>query len=196
VIFHAHDLKESKVIYEDKKITVTTMIMKHSIPCCGFLFKEKQGSRKLIKDEIAKYDIPIAEFEKIKAGSDFITTEGNIIRNDQLSLPPLPPRTYACCADTKYSEGMLEQIKGADLLYHEATFTEDMRDRAKQTMHSTAKDAATIAQKAQVGKLVISHFSARYKDLEPLLDEAKSIFPNTVIAEEGMKISVEHNLND
>ncbi|HXB12731.1 MAG TPA: ribonuclease Z [Bacteroidia bacterium] len=191
LIFHSLDFKESKVIYENDKISVRTLIMKHSVPCCGFLFEEKPQPRKLIKEELEKHNIPIALLEGIKQGKDFIEADGSVVSNESITMPPLPSRKYACCADTIYKEDIIPFIHNADLLYHEATFTEDMKDRAKQTMHCTAKDAATIASKAEVGKLIVSHFSARYKDLNPLLEEARSVFPNTWLAEEGLKVNIE-----
>ena len=190
VIFHPLDFKESKTIYKDEKITVKTLIMKHSIPCCGFLFEEKPQPRKLIKEELEKHKIPIAQLEGIKHGNDFIASDGTVIPNNSITLPPLPSRIYACCADTIYREDIIPHILNADLLYHEATFTSDMQERARQTMHSTAKEAATLANKAKAGKLLIGHFSARYKDLTPLLEEARLIFPNTFLALEGEKTDV------
>ena len=192
LIFHYLAFKESKVIFEDEKMKVTTLIMRHTVPCCGFLFEEKPQPRKLIKEELVKHNIPIAQLEGIKQGNDYVASDGRSIPNSSITLPPLPSRKYACCADTLYNEDIIPQILNADLLYHEATFTEDMKDRARQTMHCTAKDAATIALKANAGKLIISHFSARYKDLSPLIEEARLVFPNTFLAEEGVKLNVEH----
>ncbi|HWY98216.1 MAG TPA: ribonuclease Z [Bacteroidia bacterium] len=190
IIYHALDFKESKVIFEDEKLIVSTIIMKHSIPCCGFLFAEKPRPRKLIKEEIAKHNVPVDQMENLKRGEDFIGVDGKRIVNSELTLPPLPPRRYAYCSDTIYDEELVPVISKADLLYHESTFMEDMRDRAKQTLHSTAKDAANIAKLAGVQKLIIGHFSARYKDLHPLLAEAKEIFTETYLAEEGTKVMI------
>lgn len=190
VVFHPLEFDKSKLLFEDEKLTVTTIPLKHSIPCCGFLFTEKPRPRKLIKEEIEKYAVPVDQMEKLKAGEDFITVDGKKIANDTLTLPSLPPRQYAYCSDTVYDEEIIPLISKSDLLYHESTFMEDMRDRAKQTMHSTAKDAANIAKKAEVGKLILGHFSARYKDLAPLLAEAKEVFAETYLAEEGKKVSL------
>ena len=190
VIFHPLDFTESKVIFEDEKLTISTLIMKHTVPCCGFMFTEKPRPQKLIKEEIEKYNVPIAEMEKLKHGEDYIALDGTRIANDKLALPALPPRKYAYCSDTIYDEDIIPFISKSNLVYHEATFMEDMRQRATQTMHSTAKDAANIAKKAEAGKLIIGHFSARYKDLEPLLAEAKEVFENTQLAVEGKKITV------
>jgi ribonuclease Z len=190
IVFQPLDFTESKVLFEDEKLTVSTIIMNHSIACCGFLFTEKPRLRKLIKEEITKYEVPVDKMESLKRGEDFITKSGERIENSKLALPAIAPRKYAFCADTLYTEEILPQIHGANLLYHEATFTEDMRERAKQTMHSTAIDAANIAKKAEVKKLVIGHFSARYKDLHPLLAEAKTVFEETYLADEGRKLLV------
>jgi ribonuclease Z len=191
IVFHPLDFSESKILYEDEKLTISTIIVKHSIPCCGFLFQEKPRLRKLIKEALAEYRVPVDQMEKLKHGEDFTTQNNERIENSLLTLSPLPPRKYAYCADTIYTEDILPFINQVDLLYHESTFMEDMRERAKQTMHSTAKDAANIALKANVKKLIIGHFSARYKDLQPLLAEAKEIFPETYLAEEGKKVIVQ-----
>jgi len=191
IVFHPLNMDKAEVLFEDEGIIIRSMVMKHSIPCCGFLFEEKQGLRKIIKEKIEEYKIPIAQMESIKKGSNFTSSAGKIISNNEISIAPPPPRKYAYCSDTIYNEDILPEISDADLLYHEATFTEDMKDRARQTMHCTAKDAATIALKANVAKLIIGHFSARYKDLNPLLEEAKHVFPNTVLAEEGVEFKVE-----
>ncbi|HTA83013.1 MAG TPA: ribonuclease Z [Bacteroidia bacterium] len=190
IVFHPLNFSENQVLFEDEKLTVSTVIVKHSIPCCGFIFEEKPRLRKLVKEELEKNNVPVDQMEKLKHGEDFITAEGKRIKNDLLTIAPLAPRKYAYCADTMYNEDILPAIDNADLLYHESTFMEDMRERAKQTMHSTTKDAANIALKAGVKKLIIGHFSARYKDLQPLLAEAKEIFTETYLAEEGKKIMV------
>ena len=190
IVFHPLSFDESKVIYDDEKLTVSTIIMKHGTPCCGFLFTEKPRPRKLIKEELEKLGVPVSQMEALKRGEDYVTPNGERIANSRLTIDPPAPRKYAFCSDTIYTETILPEIHGADLLYHEATFTEDMRDRTIQTMHSTAKDAANIAKKAEVRKLIIGHFSARYKDLHPLLAEAKEIFNETYLAEEGKRVFV------
>lgn len=185
LIFHPLDYSNSKVIYEDDSIMVKTLILRHSVPCCGFLFEEKPLPRKLIKEKLEEYDIPVELLEGIKQGNDLITPEDKVIANSELTLPPPESRKYAYCSDTMYNEEIVPHIFGPQLLYHEATFTSEMQKRAIQTMHSTAREAATIAKLAHAGKLIIGHFSARYKDLNPLLEEAQEIFPNTLLAEEG-----------
>ncbi len=190
IVFHPLSYTESQVLFEDEKLTVSTVVVKHSIPCVGFIFTEKPKPRKLIKEEIEKYQVPVEKMEALKHGEDFVAADGKVIPNDVLTLPAMPSRTYAFCADTIYDEEIIPFIANADLVYHEATFMEDMRDRAKQTMHSTAKDAATIAKKAGVKKLIIGHFSARYKELGPMLAEAHTVFAETYLAEEGKKENV------
>jgi ribonuclease Z len=188
--FHPLNFGGSEVIYEDEKMKVSTLIMRHSVPCYGFLFEERPLPLKLIREKLEKYSIPVELLEGIKHGADFIAPGGMVVPNKELTLPPLPQRRYACCSDTLYNEAIIPQIANANLLYHEATFTSDMQQRARQTMHSTAHEAATIAKLAGAGKLIISHFSARYKDLNPLLEEARAIFPNTWLAEEGAETEV------
>ncbi len=192
LIFHPLDMENEATILDDKKFSVRTLKMKHSIPCMGFMIEEKPRLLRLIKEKLEEYEVPIEQMEDLKTGTDFKTKGGKIIPNNELTLPAIPPRKYAYCSDTAYNEEIVPSIMNADLLYHEATFTADMEDRAKQTMHSTAKDAATIALKAKVNKLVIGHFSARYRELNPLIEEARQVFPNTFLAEEGLKFNVEH----
>lgn len=176
---------ESVRILDDKIFTVDTIILKHRIPCCGFLFREKKRLKSLRKDKLEEYDVPIAAMEGLRRGEDLITANGIIVPNAELTKEPLPPRAYAYCSDTAYNEDIIDQIRGVELLYHEATFTSQFSDRARETFHSTALHAASIAQKAEVGQLLIGHYSARYKDVAPLVEEARSLFPNTLPAVEG-----------
>ena len=160
------------------------------MPCGGFLFEESQKDSHLIPDMIKFYDIPVRDLSKIKQGADFITPDGTVIGNNRLTRPAEPARRYAYCSDTAYSEAILPLIEGADLLYHESTFADVDTARAKETGHSTAKQAASIAKQAGVNKLVLGHFSARYPNNQILLDEAKQIFPNTVLANEGLNVKL------
>lgn len=187
VRIEAFDPYKSEVIYEDKSVIVKTIPLVHRVPCAGFLFQEKQGEPHLIADMIKFYNIPIKELAKIKQGADFVTEDGTTVPNNRLTKPALPPRSYAYCSDTAYSEKIIPIIEGADLLYHEATFAESELARAKQTGHSTAKQAALIAKQANVKKLMLGHFSARYTDNNVLLKEAKEIFPSTILANEGLR---------
>jgi ribonuclease Z len=136
-------------------------------------------------EKIHEHQIPVSALQQIKAGKDYIGENGKLIPNEDLTLDSALPRSFAFISDTKYDEYLVEDIKGVDLLYHEATFMEDMAERAEATFHSTGKQAAKIAHIAEVGKLLIGHFSARYRDLEPLLEETKSVFQNTELATEG-----------
>ena len=154
------------------------------------LFVEKQSEPHLIKETLDFYQIPLRMRPGIKQGADFITEDGTVVPNKYLVRPANPPRRYAYCSDTAYSESIIPLIEGADLLYHEATFAETEAKRAKETFHSTARQAAEIARRAQVKKLVIGHYSARYENITPLLQEAREIFPETVSANEGMKLSI------
>lgn len=190
VIFHPLNFKKPDLVYEDNKVEVHSFPVKHSINCCGFLFREKLREANIKKEAISRYNIPIEQIKFIKQGADYITSEGITISNAELTTPPPLPRSYAYCADTAFHPPLAGILQGVDLIYHEATFAEDLRDWANKTLHSTAKDAATIAQMADAGKLIIGHFSSRYDDDQLLLNEARSVFPNTEVAIEGNKYSV------
>lgn len=181
------DPTKSDVIFEDRSVQVRTIPLKHRVPCAGFLFQEKQKEAHLLPDMIKFYNIPIKELANIKLGADFVTENGDVIPNKRLTRPAEPARSYAYCSDTAYSEKIVPIIEGVDLLYHEATFAQEDAARAKSTGHSTAEQAAAIAKLANVKKLMIGHFSARYTDNLILLDEARKIFPNTILANEGLR---------
>lgn len=190
VLFHEFGTKEAAVVYEDRSLTVTTIPLRHRMPCCGFLFAEKPGPNHILRDMIDFYQVPVYELNRIKNGADYVTPEGEVIPNARLTRPSAAPRRYAYCSDTIYLPSVTEQIKGVDLLFHEATFAEDAAPRAKETFHTTASQAARIARAAEVKKLLIGHFSARYDDEQVLLDEARAVFPNTQLAKETLCISV------
>jgi ribonuclease Z len=179
VIFEEFDPVVDTVIYEDRSMTVSTIPLKHRVPCAGFLFREKTGLRHLLREWIDYYNIPVSQLNLIRQGADFTTSGGVIIPNSELTTPPTPALSFAYCSDTAYYESVIPLVKEVDLLYHEATFTSQESARARQTLHSTAAQAATIAKKAGVGRLIIGHFSARYHDKEPLLKEAREVFPET-----------------
>lgn len=183
IIYHPHRYVDNDLIFEDEKVEVRTVVLNHRIPCCGFVFSEKPVQPGISKEIIEQYDLTIEDIIAIKNGSDLLY-KGTIIPNARL-VRTYRPRKYAYASDTCYDERILNTIHGADLLYHEATFLDELLPRAKETFHSTALQAGVIASKAEVGKLMIGHFSARYKDLEPLLEEARLKFPNTVLASEG-----------
>lgn len=190
VIFHEFDTRQASVIYEDRSMTVTTIPLQHRIPCCGFLFAEKARPNHIIRDMIDFYKVPVYELNRIKNGADYITPEGEVIANARLTRPSDPPRRYAYCSDTIFRREIAEQISGVDLLFHEATFAESELARAKETYHTTAAQAGRIAVEAGVRRLVIGHFSARYKDENVLLKEASAIFPDTILAKENLCISL------
>ena len=175
---------------ESNDLTVHTIPLVHSLPCCGFLFREKPKPRRMRKEKIEEYNIPPERVPAIKAGEDYSLPDGTVIPHIELTRGAQLPRSFAFCSDTSYNEKIIPQIKGVDILYHEATFLDELKERAQQTMHSTAKEAATIAKKANVKRLIIGHYSQRYFDLSPLLDEAQSVFPDTLLAEEGEKHEV------
>jgi len=191
IVYHALNPKKNEIIFDDDKLSVETIPLKHRIPTCGFLFKEKPHLRNLKKDVVKTYNIPISKIHSIKEGADFKDDEGELIPNAQLTLPPYKSRSYAYCTDTMYYEKIVPVIQNVDLLFHEATLAKNLKKYAKQTYHSTSLDAANIALKANVGKLIIGHFSARYKDVQPLVNEARSIFQNTFSAEDGEKHTLE-----
>lgn len=190
VLFHEFDTKEQAVVYEDRSLTVTTIPLRHRMPCCGFLFAEKQRPNHILRDMIDFYQVPVYELNRIKNGADYTTPEGEVIPNARLTRPSAPPRRYAYCSDTIFLPSIVEQIKGVDLLFHEATFADEDAPRAKETYHTTAAQAAEIARAAGVKNLLIGHFSARYEDEIVLLKEASAIFPNTRLAKETLCISV------
>lgn len=185
LVYHPLNFKKEQLIYDDAKVSVYSFPLSHRIPTCGFRFTEKPALANLIKEKIEAYRIPVSERQRIKEGGDFITDSGEIIPYEELTISKHPARSFAFCSDTRFDESYIESVKGVDLLYHEATFAEDNRKLATETYHSTGKDAANVALKAGVGKLIIGHFSARYKTHRNILDEARQIFPNTEAVNEG-----------
>ena len=190
ILFHEFDTKEPMQIYEDRSLTVTTIPLRHPMPCCGFLFAEKRRPNHIIREMVDFYQVPVYELNRIKNGADYVTPEGKTVSNNLLTRPSAPSRSYAYCSDTIYLPSIVEQIKGVDLLFHEATFANEDAPRAKETFHTTAAQAAEIARKAGVKKLLIGHFSARYEDESILLQEASAIFPDTQLAKETLCVSV------
>ena len=188
--FQAVDTNNYNLVMEDRSVSVYSLPMKHRVPCCGYLFVEKERSPHIIREMIDFYKIPISKIELIKQGADFVTEEGEVIPNKILTRPTEPAKRYAYCSDTAFFPKIVPYIEGVDLLYHEATFLEADSARAYETFHSTTKQAASIARDAQVKKLLIGHYSARYIDLLPLEKEARSIFHNTLLANEGMVLSL------
>ena len=173
------------VILDNQDVTVETIPLDHRITTTGFLFRQKKRQRKLIKEKVEELGIPVPYYTSLKKGRDYEAADGTIYKNDTLTIDSDAPKSYAYCSDTLYNPKYFAQIASADLLYHEATFLNDMLDRAAITHHTTALQAADVALKTNAAKLIIGHFSARYKTLNELLDEAQSLFPNTELATEG-----------
>ncbi|WP_456421120.1 ribonuclease Z [Lutibacter sp.] len=190
---HFHELTSSKneLIFEDSKVEVHTIPLHHRIYTNGFLFKEKLGERKLNISAINKYpEIQTCDYQNLKIGRDYTLLNGEVIKNKNLTLAPAQPKSYAFCSDTAYFPEILPIIKKVNCLYHETTFLKDKEDLAKTTKHSTAEQAGSIAKQALVKQLIIGHFSSRYKNKDTFLQEAKTIFPNTVLAEEGKTFEI------
>jgi ribonuclease Z len=170
---------EGEVIYEDNRLTVLPIPLKHRTPTFGYLFREKKKPLNVRKDRIEMYGLGIADLVKVKQGEDHITPGGKRIPNAELTLPPYHQRSYAYLSDTAYDPGLAESIRGVDLLFHEATFSRKDQDLARDTLHSTAEQAARVAREAGAARLLIGHFSTRYRDPALLVEEAREVFPNT-----------------
>ena len=183
--FHSTDTEKAYVLWEDDSMTVSTIPLQHKVACAGFLFREKKKVRRIDKTKLPD-GLLLQQIASLKTGNDVTDVDGKILyRNEDLTLPPKPSYSYAYCSDTAPFDEIKSSIMGVDLLYHESTFMEAERNKAVETMHSTAMDAARIAHSVNAGKLIIGHFSARYKELEDMLAEARTIFRNTELAIEG-----------
>ncbi|MDR3246145.1 MAG: ribonuclease Z [Prevotellaceae bacterium] len=187
IVFHPVNTFANEVVHEDHCMTVETIPLKHRVPACGYLFREKTPPRNIYKELIDKYKLSIADITRIKNGENFTTASGEEIPNEELTYLPYRPRSYAFCSDTMYSGKVADIVKGVDLLYHEATFLDDMQSMARQTGHSTTTEAGEIALKADVKRLLIGHFSSRYDNsmLVQFQKEVQQVFPNSDIVVEG-----------
>jgi ribonuclease Z len=185
IIFHDLSYDKKEMILETKYLKVYSFPLCHRIPTCGFSFEEKTVEQNIRPEMIAKYELDYLEIRRIKQGSDLIRNGENILQNSELCFPVDKPRKYAYCSDTTYASRIADYVKSVDLLYHEATFAEDMADKIETKFHSTAKQAALTAKNAEVGQLLIGHFSTRYKDVSQLEIEAKEIFSNTIAVNEN-----------
>ena len=185
LIFHELSSDKPECIFEDDKVKVVTIPLNHRIYTNGYLFSEKPAERKLNIEAVRTLGIDKAYFQKIKNGQDVTLEDGTIIQNRELTFDPPPPKRYAYCSDTAYDPRIVPQLKGVDILYHEATFLDSEEELTSKTGHSTARQAAMVARDAAVGTLMLGHFSTRYKSLDPFLKEAREIFPGVVLAEEG-----------
>lgn len=185
LFFHELESNESEVIFEDEKVLVKTIPLKHRIYTNGFLFQEKVGERKLNLDAVQNYEIETCYYQKIKNGKDITLDDGRFIENEKLTFDPIPVKSYAFCSDTAYNEMMIPIIENVDVLYHEATFLQSEEGLAEKTLHSTAMDAAKIALKANAKQLILGHYSTRYESLELFEEEASQIFSNVLLGDDG-----------
>ena len=190
IVFHAVDTAERTVIYEDRSLIVETIPLEHRVPCCGFIFREKPALPHIRRDMIDFYNIPISLINNIKAGAGWTTPDGDFVPHERLTVPADAPLSYAYCSDTRYLPHLHELIKGVSTLYHESTYAEDNIEKARIYHHSTAAQAAMVARDANVGKLLLGHYSSRYRDESVLLDEAKAIFPNSYLTNEKLVFDV------
>ena len=191
LIFHELTSKDPELIYENSKVSVSTIPLKHRIYTNGFLFKEKEGDRKLLIDKAETYNIDFTLFNSLKKGKDVRSETGELIPNHLVTADPPAPKSYAYCSDTVYNPEIVPLIKNVTALYHESTFLEDQAELAFPTKHSTAKQAAQIAKAAGVKNLILGHYSTRYPNIELFRTEASDIFPNIILADDGKEISVE-----
>lgn len=190
VTFHAVDTTCQQIVYEDRSLTVETLPLEHRMPCCGYLFREKQPLPHIRRDMIDFYQVPVSQINNIKAGADWITPEGELVPNSRLVTPADIPRSYAYCSDTRYIPSLHERLLGVDTLFHESTYGEDNLLRAEKYYHSTARQAAMVARDAGVSKLLLGHYSSRYEDENVLLQEAREVFPNTFLTDEQLIFDV------
>lgn len=189
--FHELDSKESEVVFEDEKVLVKTIPLKHRIYTNGYLFQEKATERKLNIEAVEQHNIDVVYYRKIKYGGDIKLDDGTVISNAELTYDPEPAKSYAFCSDTIYDESIIPIIENCDVLYHETTFLESEADKAESTMHSTAKQAATIAMKANVKELILGHYSTRYANIELFQQEASTIHPNVRLGDDGVVFEFE-----
>ncbi len=187
--FHPFDASRPATIFEDQHFSVSTIPLVHRVPAAGFLFEEKPRPKNIRGELIEAYGIPWKDIPAIKEGKDWVSPDGKTISNTVLTIPPEPLKKFAYCSDTAYSESIIPLVAGADLLYHEATFLESERARAIETGHSTVRDAASIARAAGVKKLVVGHYSSRYRDLSPYLTEGREIFSALELGYDGKRLS-------
>ena len=185
LFFHELSSDESEIVFEDEKVIVKTIPLKHRVYTNGFLFIEKIGDRKLDMNSVLNYEIDKCYYQKIKNGKDITLDDGRVIENHKLTFDPLPTKSYAFCSDTIYNEKIISIIENVDVLYHEATFLDSEESLAKKTMHSTAKQAANIALKANVKQLILGHYSTRYENISLFKEQAETVFLNILLADDG-----------
>ena len=183
---HIHHICEAATLVDNEKITIKCFPTDHRIECYGFSFEQKKQARKLDLPKAKEYSIPSAFYDRLKNGEDYITKEGVTVQNEWVTAPAAPGKKYAFCADTRYDESLIPHIEGFDMIYHETTYLDHLYERAESRFHSTTRQAATLAKKAGVKKLLIGHFSSKYDTLEEFESETRSVFPNTELALEGV----------
>lgn len=183
------ELNEEKEVFQNEYLSIKSFRLEHRVPTYGYKFIEKLGDKKLKMENVPSY-FSVEQLKALKRGED-VESNGTIFLSEELTYPLPEPRSFAYCSDTRYFPELIDSVKGVDLLYHEATFLDEMKDRAERTHHTTAKQAGQIAKKAKVGQLIISHFSARYPNVKPLLNETKQVFDNALLAEEGLVVEID-----
>lgn len=190
VEFHPVDTTSQCVVYEDRSLTVESIPLDHRLPCCGYLFREKAGLPHIRRDMLECYDIPVSQIQNIKCGADYVLPDGTIVPNKKLVTEAEAPRSYAYVSDTRYLPELASQLKGVTALYHEATYGDDNQAMAEKYSHSTARQAALIARDADVGQLLLGHYSSRYTDENVLLNQAREEFPSVRLTKELEVISI------
>ena len=184
------DTTKHQIIFENDTTEIWSLPLRHRVPTAGYLFRQKEPALNVTKYAIERYELDMHQIVAAKRGEDIELASGEIIANDMLTYRPYPPMSYAYCSDTNYSARLAKMCEGVDMLYHEATYDASMQKMAKLRGHSSTTDAAKVAKMASAGKLLIGHFSSRYKELEPLLQECREIFPETYIAEEKQTFTI------
>ena len=190
VEFHPVDTTRQLVVYEDRSLTVETVPLEHRIECCGYIFREKATLPHIRRDMIDCFEIPVSQINNIKNGADWTTADGKVIANSRLTFPADPPRAYAYCCDTRYIPTLYKRVEGVNLLYHDSTYDSSCSERARLYFHSTSQQAAQVARDAHAKELLLGHFSARYDNEDHILKEAQAVFPNSVLAKEGLVVPV------
>jgi ribonuclease Z len=188
--FHFNNHNQKELLLENNTLKIFAFPLKHRIPCSGFLFQEKPKLRNIRTDALEIYQIPVADLYGLKQGKDWKSPEGNVVPNHLLTNNPKPSKSFAFCSDTIFDLDLVQYISGVDLLYHEATFLQILKSRATETFHTTASEAGILAAKAKVKKLLIGHYSSRYKETHSFLDEAKAEFSETILAFDGLQLEV------
>lgn len=188
--FNILDPSTSQIALDTKSLTVETIPLRHRVPTVGFLMREKPKQRHIIADAVKFFNVPVSQMKAIKEGADFVTPSGEVIANHRLTHDADPSSSYAYCSDTQYFPELAQAVEGVSLLYHEATYADDSLQKAAQRFHSTASQAARVAADAKVGRLLLGHYSKSYPNEEQHLKEAQAIFPNTILANEGLRLQI------